>query len=348
VVTGTRGCKRGRTRVTSVHVNILLRASLLLSCLPLQLPAQEPAAAPPSTPPPATTVAPAEDPELAEILVVAPEPRYVAPTNRDRIGRVWVPVFINEKGPYRLVLDSGATRSALIPRVATELALSSDGQPPVMLRGVTGSAIARTVKVDTLSVGDLLVGPSNLPIVADAFGGADGLLGTDGMRDKRIFIDFRNDFINISRSRNRRAAVGFQTVPFLKDDLNLLIVEAVIGNLPVRAIIDTGAQASVGNAALREALRRQVNRNQRGEDRVTGATGDVQVGIGARISPITIGDMTIRDAHITFGEMHIFERWNMSDRPAVLIGMDILGLLDTLVIDYRRMELHIKSRRGYT
>jgi hypothetical protein len=38
----------------------------------------------------------------------------------------------------------------------------------------------------------------------------------------------------------------------------------------------------------------------------------------------------------------------MSDRPAVLIGMDILGLLDTLVIDYRRMELHIKSRRDYT
>jgi predicted aspartyl protease len=336
------------TRVTSLQVNLSLRASLLLTCLPLQLPAQEPAAAPPSTPPPPATAAPAEDPELAEIVVTAPEPRYVAPTNRDRIGRVWVPVFINEKGPFRLVLDSGATRSAIIPRVATELALSSEGSPPVMLRGVTGSAIVRTVKVDTISVGDLLVGPSTIPIVADAFGGADGLLGTDGMRDKRIFIDFRNDFINISRSRNRRAAAGFQTVPFLKDDLNLLIVEATIGNLPVRAIIDTGAQASVGNAALREALRRQVDRNARGEDRVTGATGDVQTGLGARISPITIGDMTIRDAHITFGEMHIFQRWKMSDRPAVLIGMDILGLLDTLVIDYRRMELHIKSRRGYT
>ena len=44
----------------------------------------------------------APDDELTEVLVRAPEPRYVAPTNRDRIGRVWVPVFINEQGPYRL------------------------------------------------------------------------------------------------------------------------------------------------------------------------------------------------------------------------------------------------------
>jgi predicted aspartyl protease len=319
-----------------------LRLVLLVLLLPLQSAAAEPAAT--AVPP----VDPTSDPELAEIVVQAPEPRYVAPTNRDRIGRVWVPVYINEKGPFRLVLDSGATRSALTPRVASMLELPLNKTPPVMLRGVTGSAIAPTVRVDSISVGDLYVGPSTVPIVADAFGGAEGLLGTDGMQDKRIFIDFRNDFINISRSRNRRAATGFQTVPFLKDDLNLLIVAATIGNLSVRAIVDTGAQASVGNVALQTALRRQIQRNSRGQDQVTGATGDVQLGIGARISPIVIGDLSIRQAHITFGDMHIFEHWGMVDEPALLIGMDILGLLDTLVIDYRRMELHIKRRRDFS
>ncbi len=104
-------------------------------------------------------------------------------------------------------------------------------------------------------------------------------------------------------------------MPFLKDDLNLLIVEATVGNLPVRAIIDTGAQASVGNLALRTALRRQVERNSRGEDIVTGATGATQTGIGARISPITLGDLAIHDAHITFGDMHIFDLWKMNDKP---------------------------------
>src|SRR5918993_608268 len=49
-----------------------------------------------------------------EVVVAAPEPRYVAPTRRDRIGRVWAPVYINGQGPFRLVLDTGANRTAVI------------------------------------------------------------------------------------------------------------------------------------------------------------------------------------------------------------------------------------------
>jgi hypothetical protein len=32
-------------------------------------------------------------------------------------------------------------------------------------------------------------------------------------------------------------------------------------------------------------------------------------------------------------------------QPAVLIGMDVLGILDTLVIDYKRRELQVRTRR---
>lgn len=290
--------------------------------------------------------APAVDEELSEVIVVAPEPRYVAPTQRDRIGRVWVPVMINGQGPFRLVLDSGAMRSAVNMNVVQSLRLRTDVSPPVMLLGVTGKAVAPTIVVDNISVGDLSVGPSVLPIIADAFGGAEGLLGMLGMENKRIYIDFRNDFINISLSRNRRAAAGFETIPFRKDPLNLLVVNARAGGLPVRAIIDTGAQASLGNEALRFALQRQINRKQQSKDEITGATGDMQTGIGVQITPIEIGEISIRDAHVTFGDMHIFERWDIGEEPALVIGMDILGLLDTLVIDYHRQELHIKLRRA--
>lgn len=287
-----------------------------------------------------------DDPELAEIVIQAPEPRYVAPTTRDRIGRVWVPVYLNDRGPFRLVLDSGATRTAIIPGVVDALQLPRGVTPPVLLRGVTGEAITETVRLDRITVGDLQVGPSTVPIVADAFGGAEGLLGTEGMRDKRIFIDFRNDFINISRSQNRRAAAGFNTVPFLRGEIQLLVVWATIGERQVRAVIDTGAQASVGNMALHDLLRPMARLRKRGSDVVTGATGDTQTGTGVRVGQIALGSLAIREAHITFGDMRIFEHWNMLDEPALVIGMDILGLLDTLVIDYLRNEMHIKPRRG--
>jgi hypothetical protein len=72
----------------------------------------------------------------------------------------------------------------------------------------------------------------------------------------------------------------------------------------------------------------------------------VQSGIGARISSIAVGDIVIQDAHVTFGDMHIFQMWNLGNKPALVIGMDILGLFDSLVIDYKRRELHIKLLRG--
>ena len=59
---------------------------------------------------------------------------------------------------------------------------------------------------------------------------------------------------------------------------------------------------------------------------------------------VELGDLTLRGMHVTFGDMYIFDAWDMTDTPALLIGMDIIGLLDVLVIDYKRRELHLRAR----
>jgi predicted aspartyl protease len=290
--------------------------------------------------------APAEYDELSEVVVSVPEPRFVAPTTRDRIGRVWVPVTVDGKGPFRLVLDTGAQRSALTHETAALLGAALDRSPPVMVHGVTGKAVSPTVAVDLIQVGDLQLQPALMPVVANVFGGAEGLLGTEGMQDHRIFMDFRHDIITISRSRNLGAPDGFTTVRFLADPLKLLIVRAQVGNRSVRAIIDTGAQATVGNLALQSALRKRLaHEGAAYVDRVEGATGQWQSGI-ASSAPIRIGELMVHNAHVTFADLHIFQQWGLEDEPALVIGMDIIGLLDQLVIDYRRHELQIKARRG--
>jgi hypothetical protein len=144
-----------------------------------------------TTAPVARAQAPTGPPQLPleEVVVSAPEPRYVAPNTRDSIGRIWAPVLINGKGPYRLVLDTGASRSAVIQRVVDDAGLPLRDKP-VKLRGVTGAAIVPAVRADTLAFGDLVIENATLPVVADAFGGADGVLGGEGMADKRIEIQF--------------------------------------------------------------------------------------------------------------------------------------------------------------
>jgi hypothetical protein len=279
-------------------------------------------------------------PTIEEVSVEAPEPRYVAPTLRDSIGRIWAPVLINGKGPFRLVLDTGASKSALLPRVARALGIPT--QPGTMrLHGVTGSTDVSTVDIEQLEVGELLIESTTLPIVPDVFGGADGVLGNEALGDKRIFIDFRRDRIEISRSRSERPSVGMSKIP-LKLRGQLLSFKTRIGSVQTTAVIDTGAQRSIGNEALRTALnRRQRNWHQ---EEIIGVTLDVEKGDNIPTPPISFGRATISGVRVTFTDTAIFDHWQLTNEPALLLGMDVLGLLDVLVIDYKTRELHVRFR----
>jgi hypothetical protein len=288
--------------------------------------------------------------QLTEVIVHASEPRFVAPTRRDRIGRIWAPVYINDKGPFRMVLDSGADHSGINARVAEVLGLPPNQSRHVLLRGVTGTAAVPTVRIDSFTVGDMAFGTSILPIVTDPLGGADGILGTDGMSNRRILVDFRRDQIIIMRSFNTPAAAGFRTIPFRSIRGNLVAVDATVGGIHTIAIIDTGGEVTIANLALRRALETRWSQLKTRPDQIIGVTTDVQDGDAARTPPLLMGEshrggvVEIRYHDMTFGDMHIFEHWHLIDEPVMLIGMDALGLLDTLIIDYRMHELQIRTR----
>lgn len=278
--------------------------------------------------------------ELPDVVVQAPEPKFVAPTRRDKIGRIWAPVLINGRGPFRLVLDTGANRSGVNAQVAEALGIAPDQSQLVMLRGVTGNVAVPTIHVDSFAVGDVILAPATLPIVTDPLGGADGVLGTEGFADKRIYIDFRHDLITIAHSNRERAPFGFVSIPFELSPAGLLAVRAQVDGVRVHAIFDTGGQSTIGNEAMREAL---VRRRAHGiETRVTDVTTAEQAGEIFSSPTIKFGLIEIENPRITYGDMHIFEHWHLTKEPVVLIGMDVIGLLDTFIIDYRQKEVYLR------
>jgi hypothetical protein len=255
-------------------------------------------------------------------------------------------VYINGKGPFRLVLDTGASRSCVIARVAAALNLSPDPSAAIKLQAVTGSATVPTIRVDSVLIGDLQINDTKLPIVPDALGGADGILGNEGLADQRVFIDFRHDLITISRSHGRRAPPGYITVPFSLQRGRLLTVEARMDNVRAKAIIDTGGQVTVANLALRDALVRKNSKEVPSNDLIQGVTAEIQDGEGRKAPSIVFGPMEIRTGRMTFADVRIFEYWHLTHEPVLLIGMDALGLLDTLIIDYQRSELQMLMHSG--
>jgi predicted aspartyl protease len=284
---------------------------------------------------------PASDAIAAEeIIVAAPEPRYVAPTLRDHIGRVWAPVYINGHGPFRLVLDTGANNTAITQSVALQV-----GAPIVAstmrVLGVTGSSIVPSMHVESIEVGDLWLDRRRLAIVDDVFGGAEGVLGADGLSDKRVSIDFTNGEIAIEYSRGKTRVSGFTRIPAQVRDGHLLMFEVRVAGVRTTAMFDTGAQTTIGNESLRRVLARRVRRGA--ANRVEGVTLDVQEGQTFAAPPVVIGKVVVSGMQVTFADFHIFNAWNMNDQPALLIGMDVIGLFDALIIDYKHQELHLRA-----
>jgi predicted aspartyl protease len=276
--------------------------------------------------------------------VEAPEPRFVAKTTRDRIGRIWAPVLIDGKGPFRLVLDTGANHSAVIP--STAAALGSPGAATAtVVTGFTGSAVVPTISVSRMEVGDLLLGPTTLPVVADVFGGAQGVLGNEGLAGKRIVADFEHDRLEIASSHGEPAHVGFSVVQLRIVEGGLPIADVKVGGIRCKAIIDTGAQGTIGNLPLQQALMRHPPRDAK-KAQVVGVTLDVQSGENLAAPQIEMGGLTITGVHIVFGDMYLFQHWHMTDKPVLLLGMDLLGSFDTLIMDYRMKELQIRLVRG--
>ena len=319
----------------------LFRSNWLAYCL-LAL-ALDGACADETTAPAAKPAQPEHGIELEEIVVQSPEPKFVAPTRRDRIGRIWAPVLIDSKGPYRLVLDTGANSSAVTARTADSLGTPTGAQASARVTGFTGSAVVPMIHVTSIEIGDIVLGPANLPVLADVFGGAEGVLSLNGLTRVRIFADFAHDRLEITRSQHENPPAGFAVVP-LRMVGGLPVAHVRIGGVPTKAIIDTGAQQSIGNLALRDALSRSAPRNALRED-IVGVTLDTQSGDRIPSPDMQIGHLTIRGVNIVFGDMYLFQHWNLTSEPTLAIGMDLLGSFDVLIIDYAQREMQLRPRK---
>ena len=288
-------------------------------------------------------------PEDLSGALADPEPLFAAPTRLDRIGRVMTNVMVNGKGPFRFVIDTGASRSTLAPHLAKALNLQPSIGRNVMLNGVTGAAEVWTVAVDTIEIGALKFEQQHLPVIfTSIMGNADGILGVAGFQDQRIDVDFKKDRVSVLTSNGKRPHYSLVTTRAERNGNGLMIVDIRVGRrIKAKAVIDTGAERTLGNLALQN----EINKHRRKKREVVaavvhGATPDITDGDVQEIKEATMGDMTLTNMEVIFADFHVFRLWGLDQQPAMLIGMDMLGVLDRLVIDYRRNEVSMYGERS--
>lgn len=289
-------------------------------------------------PPPGTAPATAQDAEDAAL--------FAAPTRLDRIGRIVAPVMINGQGPFRFIVDTGASHSTLSPALVARLGLTIPAGSTLEVNGVTGTAQVPAVKIQQLQAGALRIDDTDFPVVwAPLMAGADGILGAAGLRAQRLMVDFEHNRVVISRADHLGTPRGFMRIPASRVSGGLVVVRAIVGGVRVRAVIDTGSERSLGNLALQDALKRRRFATTKRTADVYGATSAVVPGDAQRAPTIAIDDLRIADVTLVYGDFHIFKVWNMENKPALIIGMDVLGTVQSLVIDFQRPSVFIGGSR---
>ena len=271
---------------------------------------------------------------LCATIFVFSTPRLWAssttPFQLGRQGAVIVPVMLNGQGPFMMMLDTGASHSA----ITEDTAAAIDARPVARATVITttGEMLRTIVAIDRLSIGSIAadhVLPSVVP--AGAFGEdgrIHGLIGQDVLAQQRYTLDFKRRAVEwhdaAPKARGTALALTFEHGRFL--------VSLRQQRTTLRLVPDSGAGAFVvyefaGQSSFDIAE--------------TGRTAELASADGhvaarhVRLRELRLGDLTIRNLaavaisrsgyHPAEGDgllpLHLFERVTF-DGPARLL---ILG-----------------------
>jgi predicted aspartyl protease len=257
--------------------------------------------------------------------------------SHDAASRLTVSVLVDGKGPFNFVIDTGSDRTVISRELASELELPRG--PDVTLHGSAGVEQIGTAVIDRLSIGKRVVEAIDAPALAAANLGAEGMLGIDSLRHQHIVMDFKNKTLSATPSTSVESNPFTIVVRGRSRFGQLILVDAEVRGRKVYVIVDSGAQNTIGNPALQRLLATRATPPGQQvlaeEISVTGVRSAAEL---QNVAELHIGALTIRNMRLAFADLHTFERYGLSNQPAMLLGMDVLSLCDRVTVDFDRRE----------
>lgn len=266
----------------------------------------------------------------------------------DRSDRMTVPVSINGSAQFPFIVDTGSERTVISNELAKRLKLESG--PQLKLATITGPAYAESFLIENLSMNSINIDLIEAPGLERQNLGGYGLLGIDSLEDHKVLLNFKEQKMEVLPSR-RRSGLGkverdMIIVTAKRKAGRMILSDANIGGMRVDIILDTGAEWSMGNIALRDKLRARDRRYDYVPVTMTSVTGDVLAGNRTQIRGIVIGGITIGDLPVTFADNFAFKALKLDNKPAILLGMDALKLFDRVMVDFANRRVGFDLPKG--
>lgn len=272
--------------------------------------------------------------------------------------RVGAAVIINGQGPFIFVIDTGAGATAISEGLAERLALPR--REPVIVHGITAAARTGSVAVERLQLSGLNFRALHCPVLPSENIAADGLLGLDVLGNFRLSFDVQRRSASLGQpgvriltdaaemttgSRLPRGAIRSTRGRFGQ----LILTQVTVEDLPTAAFVDSGAQYSIGNEHLRRAISARTSEGGRLSRTVPlyGVTGQSLAAEIGEVSDLRLGSTRLGSTPLLFADLHCFRTLQLADRPALLIGADLLGRFRHVVLDFDAGTVTFRGlRRG--
>lgn len=278
---------------------------------------------------------------LASCLMIGPALADPVQLGRTMAGHPTIDLSIDDSGPFTFVFDTGASHSAIALPVARDLgfdgAIAASDEVQALttlfeaelftLQNVrVGSTPARSFSSVVLPADD---GP--LPVV--------GFLAPGDINIDRYSVNFGSGELDLDApALSHRDGI-------LHSELGLLFGRARLGarSVEIAVMIDTGTPRSFVNTALRRYL---PHRTFSLTYRIAGVDNkDTTDGTPIRIRRLNMGGLCMSRVDVLYSELDIFSALGWSDRPAMVVGMDILNSAQ-LTVDQTTGHFELSALAG--
>lgn len=266
----------------------------------------------------------------------APDTRL--PLTRASSGQFLIDVTISGKGPWPFMIDTGASHTTLALPVAEALGFTSTREHLHAVQTLTAETLEERLVIAGMRFGPARADGINA-VVADVTGGEiQGLIGLDALAGKRVRLDFPAAEIVFNVAALDGAHGRIDPVH------GVAIMEARVHGVrePVMVLVDTGSGFTLINSALaRRLVREPVSRMR--VSGITRSAPSADVGERARLERLRIGAVCVRSMSAVQSDVDIFRALGWRDRPAMVLGLDLLQHT-IITVEGDERTIHIDAR----
>lgn len=255
--------------------------------------------------------------------------------------RLTVPVRISGYGPFRFLVDTGSDRTAISRQLAGRLGLPSG--PNAAVHSITGVTTVSTTDLPSVQLTSKPVKVRGAPLLEGVDIGADGIIGVDSLRSQSVLFDFEKQTLSIvpAESATMRDEPDTIVIQAARRSGRLIMTNATADGRPVSVVIDTGAELSIGNEALRQQLMARGLIDPMQKVQMLSVTGALLTGDYMIVRQLDMGGLKLKNLAVVFADAHSFKELKLDREPALLLGMNAIRAFKKVSIDFANRKFRV-------